>query len=896
MFRSTLMALSFPAFALAQSFTTPALLPGDDEIAASAANQREPFIASGAGHSLVVYEDERSSLVDTVFGAQLAGSNAFGNVDVYGYFLDSTGQRIGGAPLPINVDSWDQLNPRAAWNGTHYLVVFESTKPTEFFYSDGIYGVRVAPDGAILDPVAIRIADDDGVDEMFPCVASVGGRWLVAWSDTVSNNTVIRGAFVEANGVVGAEKTLIASTSGNVTTEPALGASVSNYLFAWSIGFGSGVRAMVLDSAANAVTGTLTLAANLGKRPDVATNGGGFLVAWMAGASGRATPVSVGGAIAVPGGVAFTGSAFAAATGVGAGFDGTNWTIALDGSPSLYLGRLGPAGNVVQSSTMIYTSPRSVRDCAVGSGAGYTALAWTDRANTVNQFGVDHDDLFTTRVDASGAVATPEALSVSAPNQVGARIAGDVASGFLIVYESLIAGVTRIMAHHVDAFGNSLAAPFLVHQNDRSIRNPTVAWNGTEFLVGWHQYESLVSNGPPPLIKVMRVRGDGSLLDPAPVVVMEGTDVSIDAIGSVFLIASRYHHVIFQSNSVIRHRRMNGGTGGFLDGAPVLVAFGGSVGGVAALGDRWLVAWGNITAAYVMADGSVGAPFYAASTGASSTWFRVTRNAAQTEAVISFQYNTSLYYLMSARIKRYDAFGNSPDPHSGIVVNDEHQAQLRPVAAALDDGYLVHFADHRDFLDYEPGISDVYAARVTTAGVVLDPTGIPIHDDPTGEGGAATITSGASRALTVVSDLRHGPIGAYRLATHVYSSASSNAWEPIGSPVAGFTGAPALVGDGSLIAGSATTLALSNAAPFANTALVIGAAPLFAPFFAGTLYPAPQIVIPGLTASSYGRWQFTAPWPAGVPAGTQFWFQVIVPDVGAPFGIALTRGLRATAP
>jgi hypothetical protein len=251
---------------------------------------------------------------------------------------------------------------------------------------------------------------------------------------------------------------------------------------------------------------------------------------------------------------------------------------------------------------------------------------------------------------------------------------------------------------------------------------------------------------------------------------------------------------------------------------------------------------------------------------------------------------------MSARMKRYDANGISPDPHAGIVVNDEHQAQLRPVAAALGDGYVVHFADHRDFLDYEPGISDVYAARVSAAGVVVDPTGIPIHDDPTGEGGAATIPAGASRALTVVSDLRHGSVGAYRLTTHVYEGAASAAWEPIGTAVAGASGAPALMGDGSLAPGAATTIALHNAAPLAVSALVIGAAPLFAPFFAGTLYPAPQIVIPGLPANSYGAWELSAPWPAGVPSGTQFYFQVIVSDAAAPFGIALTRGLRATAP
>ncbi|MBK6939648.1 MAG: hypothetical protein IPH13_05465 [Planctomycetes bacterium] len=877
-------------------FSAPQALPGDDLVLPSAGNQDEPAIAFGPGTSLVVWEDDRSSLVDTVFGGQASGSAVPGNFDICGVILDANGQPTTPAPFVVNGDSWDQLDPRVAWNGTNYLVVFKNTKPTQFFYSAGIYGVRVSPSGVVLDTTPIKIDDDDNYDEMFPAVASQGSDWLVSWTDLNVSVTAIRGAVVSATGVVSSSQILVNGASGQVPTQVELAASGNRYLMVYALNYGGQVRGRLFDVTGAAVGSVFTIDSGFGRQPAVAGNGVDFFVSWLSGSFARGTLVGTNGAVAVPGGLDLGPSAGGANGETGVGWDGVNWTIAFDGNPAMYVAKCDAAGQVLFDGQSFHVSPRSLVNVAVGSGAGRTQIVWTDRQQTINSFGGDHDDVFGATISQVGIPGPITPISVSTPAQIRTQIAGDAQHGFLVVYESLVAGTTTIMAHHVDAYGQSLGAPFAVHSSDRSISFPEVGFNGNEFLVAWQHIQSTLASGPPRLIECKRVLADGTLLDPAPVVVMEGSIPAIDAIGDTFIVVAQYHHQVLQSNSVIRYRRRSGASGAFVDAGPVVLKFGAGNVDVVAMNDRWLVMWGNVAGLFVLADGTATPSFVAADTNASGTWFSLSRNAAQDEAVLTFQYNSSLFYLASVRMRRFDANGVSADPLAGIVVNDAHQAQLRPVGLALDDEYLVHWADHRDFLDYEPGISDVYAARLGTNGAVLDPTGIAIHDDPSGEGNTAVALAGAGRALVAVSDLRDVGFGSYRIACHTYSTGASKAWQAYGNGLAGTKGVPILDGEGTLQPNSAMELVLGNAAPNALSAIVIGTSAAQSPLLGGTLLAAPNIVLVGFDTGALGRWTLGATWPSGIPSGIALHFQVWVPDAAAPFGTSATRGLSATTP
>jgi hypothetical protein len=876
-----------------QQFAPSAMLPGDATVTASAGNQLLPAIAHGGGLSLAVWEDDRSSFVDSVFGGQSAGNSQPGNFDIYGVLLDPLGQPVGPAPFVVNGDTWDQKNARVAWNGSDYLVVFESTKPTPSYYSQGIYAVRVSAGGVVLDPVPIRVDDDPDQDERRPVVASLGGRWLVAWNDVdAAGNGVAQSAFVDALGTVGSKQVLASGWFLDAPTDLALVASSSQYVLAYSVGSPYGVWAARFDTNAVGLGAAFLVAPPTARRPAIASDATDFYVAWLQGPEIRGTPITATGSVVVPGGVALM-AADGSNSHCAVGFDGQQWVVATDVSPSIWATQVSPSG-AAGSPLVLSTSSRSVDDVAIGNGAGGTIVLWTDRRTTPNNFGTDPTDVFGTTLFSGGSIGADAPISVSPPAQVHAGLAGSPADGFLLVYKSLDAGVTRIMAHALDAQGNSLGQPFLIHSDDRSIDWPDVAWNGSEYLVAWQHRLSLASNGPPTQIEGRRCLADGTLLDPAPVVIMEGFTPSVAAVGGTFLVAAPYHHQVLQSNSVIRFRRIDGSSGAFLDASPTVITFGAGPIDVVGMSDRWLMMWGNGTGAQVLANGVPLAPFYAFDTGASSTRFHLAVNAAGDEAVVAYQYRSSLAYRSDIRMRRFALNGSSPDPLLGPLVAGQNQAQLRPTVAALDDEYLCMWADHRDVLDYEPGLGDVYAARLGPQGNLLDPNGIAVLDSAPAAGGATAIRTARGSALYVASMVLEGAFGTHRLVAGTYRNAATTPWSSVGAGVAGSLGEPVIEGYGPLLPQTAVELTLRAAAPNSIGALALGLSQVNVPLFGGVLVPAPEAIFTMLIGPA-GTGSFTGTWP-GATAGTSLYGQFWVLDATAPQDFAATAGLRGVVP
>ncbi len=890
--QSALLAAGLASGLAAQTYTPPVHVPGDEAIAPSPGNQANPQIARGAASALVVWQDDRSSLIDSVFGGQAAGSSVPGNFDIYGVLVDFNGRPLSTTPILINADSWDQINPRVAWNGVEYLVVFESTRPTAIYRSTGIYGTRVTAAGTVRDATPIKIYDDPDADERFPVLASAGGNWLVGWTNVFASSS-LEGAVVSAAGVVGSKRVLVPAPAGSPPTGAQIASDGTRYLIAYSVAYSPLAEMRRLDAAGNTLGTAVTLTTTHGFVPAVGAHAGGFYVAWAGAGEVRGTPVDSNGVIAVPGG-ALLGTATAnAVSGLGVAFDGQNWTFAYDQSPSVYAGKVAAGGTVLVAGRSIFNSARAVGQVTAANGAGRTPLFWSDHGLS-NPYGADIADIFATSLDASGSAPAPSAVSVSRPSQIYPRMAGAPATGYLIVYVSTTSGSRRIVARHVDAWGRpSAAEPFLIRAGDHAIGFPDVACNGREFLVTWHEIQSNATNGPPPLIFFRRCLADGTLLDAAPVLVMEGGAPRTDAVGDVFLIGARYHHPTQQSTAVMRFRRIDGVGGGFLDSGPQAAQLGVSgMTDVVALADRWLLFWGNLNGAAVLADGSPQPVFYAADVAASTTRFAVAANEARDQAVIAYQYYSSLPHRTDVRMRRINGDGTSPDPLAGPIVSAANQAQLRPAIAALEGEYLAMWADHRNHLDYEPGIGDVIAARLDMAGSLLDPTGVPIHDDPTGEGAVVLERTSRGRALHVASDLDGG---AYRLALGVYRGAGAQAWSDVGRGVPGLSGIPEIDGHGTLRANTPVDLRLAGMPASAAGALVLGTAAVNVPLFGGVFVPRPDVVL-AVAGDARGAWSLPVQWPAGVPAQTSFYFQGWVIDAAAPQGLSASTGLRAVTP
>ena len=152
--------------------------------------------------------------------------------------------------------------------------------------------------------------------------------------------------------------------------------------------------------------------------------------------------------------------------------------------------------------------------------------------------------------------------------------------------------------------------------------------------------------------------------------------------------------------------------------------------------------------------------------------------------------------------------------------------------------------------------------------------------------------------FALVGSPRDNDAGSNTGAGYVFDVRPTGTWTDLGSGLAGATGVPLLTGDGTLIGGAPTTIALTQAAPSATAFLLYGVTAINAPFLGGTLVP--DVSAPGglviLSTNPSGERTLAFPWPAGLPSGSSIYIQYWIADAGGPLGYAASNGLLATTP
>ena len=118
----------------------------------------------------------------------------------------------------------------------------------------------------------------------------------------------------------------------------------------------------------------------------------------------------------------------------------------------------------------------------------------------------------------------------------------------------------------------------------------------------------------------------------------------------------------------------------------------------------------------------------------------------------------------------------------------------------------------------------------------------------------------------------------------------------VGGGTSGAAGAPWLVADGDLTAGSTLTLDLTDAP--ASTPMLLWLSLSSTPLnkFGGTIHALPVALELLLSSDPGGANSLSATWPAGVPSGAEMWFQYLTKDVSSSFDITLSNAVKATAP
>jgi hypothetical protein len=122
-----------------------------------------------------------------------------------------------------------------------------------------------------------------------------------------------------------------------------------------------------------------------------------------------------------------------------------------------------------------------------------------------------------------------------------------------------------------------------------------------------------------------------------------------------------------------------------------------------------------------------------------------------------------------------------------------------------------------------------------------------------------------------------------------------DAWTRVGLAIGGSNGVPQLRGAGDLTPGSGTTLTLTAGKPASTAYFLVSPFAALAPFKGGTLVPLPDLLVV-LGTDGTGGFSLSAPWPAGLPGGTQVWFQCWQADATGLLGWIGSNGLRASTP
>ncbi len=771
-----LLAALMPKIYAAETAVTPThFLPGDDVIGGAAGQQLTPDIALGDDTLLAVWSDYRSASND------LLEWETYG--DIYGMRLDAAGAPLATVPFVITQGPGTQMNPTAVWNGDHWLVVYESysVSGTGSYYQKSLEAVRVAADGQVLDTTPLRIF---GVIPFVSSwdVASDGTDWVVAFHGDTDSYDLKAVRITAAGGVELPANSLVPGTY-YMRYNLRLAYAAGVYLLTWQgLDDTEGIRfdqdIQVLDAA------PLTILDGVANPDDLASNGSQFYLVWEQQQPDFTTAVM--GSRISPAGIKLDGSGVNISdtqqpqtdTTTAVVWDGVQWKTTWMHNGTLYLARISSAGQVLDPGGAAVTGPTG----------GHTAATPTGGVQLIWEQYTTENNIITANIAANNSAGPNQTLSLGSPMHIRPDTAVG-GSGYMVVYQSQTDTAHRIMAQPLDGSGDPLTAGPIQLTSGPILNGPgapTVAWNGSLYLAAW-------SNGGN--IFAQRIQQDGTLVDPAPFVVMVGfgtTDVA--ALGDDFLVVARringYPQIVIPIAA-----RVQGATGVVLDN-PALVVGSSYVRSMAVtmFDNRWLVAWQqnfghNNPAAgtvfvFVSAAGAVSpsATAYGPySTAGGNGIFEIGLAASDTVALLV--QSNELTSGVETDLVAQQIFS---DGSLGTAVNLTPWPgnQYRPRVAWDGSQFIVVFNDQKNrfapqTLEQLDARSDLFGMRISPGGAIVDPKGFAFSTSPLAEAFPNITASGGVALLTNSLMRNEAPFAAYRVGVTRYG-VGGNAW-PVAS-------------------------------------------------------------------------------------------------------------------
>jgi PKD repeat protein len=769
----------------AASILPPQFVPGDKAIRPSAGDQTAPEIAAGGSVTLAVWQDKRAlpgSLLVPSFEWETSS-------DIYAVRIDANGKLLDRVPIPVAQEAAMQNNPQVVWNGTNWLVLFESVdiNGTGFYYQNSLEAVRVSPSGVVLDPTPTKIRNVTPAGSSWTA-ASDGVEWVVAFQESDANSALDLLRVTAAGAVLQGPKVIVPSTyflRSNLKLAYADGV----FLFTWA-DF-SDTKALRFDSAFNLLNPTpVTLVAGH-IVTDLTSDGSQFYAVWTQPVSFveqvAGSRISTAGVVLDGGGkgvvISTNNSKPDAFAPPFVTWDGINFKVSWASAGKLFLARVSPAGAVLDPGGILVPGPMS--GPTASTGVGDLQVVWS--VLKASEF-----DTLSAHVSSNNVAGKNISIGVGAP----AHTRSDVAigsNGAMIAFRSDISGSNRIMAQPIDLNGQVLTRNPI--QLDAGPTNngpsaPSVAWNGTLYLVAWGNGSGIVAQ---------RLNQDGSLVDSAPFVVMPGfgpTEVS--AVGDTFLIIARQ----FVNNNpeviVPVVSRVDGNTGTVLDpgGFSVGNSFCVSV-SLTTVTNRWLAVFRSNTT-HDNPIGSTFGTFVNADGTKSNTFVIYGPSGAPGNGIVEVAVasdGTNALALQSAPLS-----STVETDLVGVIVNADgtHRAavnltpwmgnQYSPRAVWNGTHYVIVFNDQVNrfapfTLNQLDSRSDLFGMRVTSDGAKVDPMGFVFSATPIAESWP-NVTAGNGLTLLTGSVLLNQRFDSYRLG-YQFRGTNGNQW-----PVAVATATP----------------------------------------------------------------------------------------------------------
>jgi hypothetical protein len=364
-------------------------------IATSANSQNNPAVSSNGADYLVVWEDTRR---DSFF-------------DIYARRVDQFGANLDSLAIRISAHGDNQRHPAIAFGGTGYFIVWEN------HFALDIYGARVALTGTVIDTVGISISSSSYM-EYDPSVAYGNDNYLVAWQDSRSIVTGpdIYGARVNLSGVVLDTVGIAISTFYGYDGFPCVASSGTDFLVAWQDSRSLSTAPDIYCARVNQ-SGTvldpggiaLSIAPYDQRYPSVSFDGTNFLVVWQDHRNGNwdiyGSRITPSGTVLDPSGIAISNAEYSQLYPCVI-FDGTEYLVVWADSRTavdlnIYGARLDTTGAVVDSFIVSQrfgrqTTPalaRGTENQGLIAYSGWTSRINAHLANSMRIWGVFSTDI-----------------------------------------------------------------------------------------------------------------------------------------------------------------------------------------------------------------------------------------------------------------------------------------------------------------------------------------------------------------------------------------------------------------------------------------------------------------------------------------------------------------------